>query len=132
MRRFHLARLLAAAAPRADPVRVLVVLVNVVRAVAVANVNAAVRGEGDIGRPVRTLLLIDTRLLGKAPRPDHVALEGRLDHLSIVDVAEVKEFLTALFANINAVSAVVVLLAKGADKFAGRVEHDDGIDRRLF
>ena len=50
VRRLELAGLVAGAAEGPDPLGVLVVLMDVVRAVAVADVKAAVGGEGHVGR----------------------------------------------------------------------------------
>src|SRR5262249_21785335 len=128
VRRLHFPRLLAKAAPGANPFGILVILVNVAGAIAVGDVKPAVGSKGDIGRAVLLLLLVHARFLGIAHLPNHFALEVGLDHSAMVDVGQVEELIAALFADVDAVAAGVVLFAPRADELAVFIKDDDAID----
>ena len=75
-------------------------------------------------------ILVDAGFLGVSQFPDLFALEVGLDDLAVVDVAQVKELLSAFLAHVDAVAAGVIALAERADEFALGVEDDDGVHRR--
>src|SRR5262249_34415797 len=123
-----LAGFLARTTPSADPLGVLVVLVDIVRAVAIADVEAAVGREGDVRGPVALAVLVDARFLREAHLPHGLALERRLDDRAVGrHMAEIKDPLPAPLADVDAVPAEMELLAEGADVLPLRVEHDDRV-----
>src|SRR4029434_5088179 len=85
---FHLARFLADAAPRADPIGVLVVLENVMRAITVTDVKAAVWPKRDVGGAVlHRGVLIHAGLWRASLDPNKLALQRRLGDHIVLDVA---------------------------------------------
>src|SRR5262245_23067869 len=85
--RAHLASIDAGAAEGTYILRILVVLVEVIGAIAVADPEAAVRRKGDVGRAVGGKLAVRRPVAVRLRRrtdllPDDFALEGRLDHLA--------------------------------------------------
>ena len=96
VRAIHLARLFAFAAEGADVLALAVVLVDVAGAVAIADVDIAVRGDGQIGRAVFGLLavgagLVGFGLVGVADAEHFLAIERGLHHDAALGVAEVQE-----------------------------------------
>src|SRR5208282_3266428 len=111
------------------PLRILVVLMDVARSVAVAHVETAVGSEGDVCGRVRCTTVIDPRLLRQADAPDDMAVERHLCDLVILDVAHVQEFFLALLADSQAVAASMELLAERANELALLIEDRDGVHR---
>ena len=118
---------IASAAEGPYPLGVLVILMDVVRAVAIANIEAAVGGEGHVGRRERRSgLVINVRLRRCLLDPDHLPFQIRLDHeIDRHHATEIQELLPVLLADVDTMSASVVLLAEGPDELAGRVENND-------
>ena len=117
----------ARAAEGPHPLGVLVVLVDEMRPVTVADVEAAVGGEGHVRRRERGIgLVVDVRLLRGLLDPDDLPFQVRLDHeIDRHHAAEVQELLPVLLADVDAMAAAVVLLAEGSDELAVRVENND-------
>src|SRR6185436_4595124 len=93
VRRAELSALALAAVPRADVLALRVPLVDPALAVAVADVDVAVRRDRHAGGLVLALGLVDARLLGERNRQEHFAVERELDHLAPAEAAEPEDFL---------------------------------------
>src|SRR6185437_1641461 len=128
--RLELAVRAAGAAPGADPFGVLVVLMDVIGTIAVADIETAIRGEGDGGWPILLDARVNASLNGVTQFPDLLALEVGLENLAIVNIAQVKKLFAALLANVDAVAAGIVTLAEGTHVLALGIEDDDSIHRR--
>lgn len=122
VRRLQLAGVLARAAERLHVLALLVVEVDPRAAVAVGGEDAAVGTDGDRRRVVLALVLVDARSLGPAERPQHRAVELRLDDLVAARVREVQRLLAALDAQAHAVQPALELLAPGPHELAVRGE----------
>src|SRR5262245_29720388 len=123
--RSHLARLGSLATPGADPISVLVVLMDVVRTVAIADVEAPFWPNRHVRRAIARGggILITTRLLWPTLRPYDLALQCRLRDHALLNARQVQKLLVAFLADVDAVPRAVVFVAKAADEFASRVEH---------
>src|SRR5579884_2677031 len=131
VRRIHLTGFFAQAAPGADPAGVLVVLMDVVRAITIADVEAAIRREGHVCRPILGDARIDAGFEGITQLPHLLAFEGGFDDLGMRkrNVAQVEKLFAALFADVDAVAAGIVAFAERTDKLALGIEDNNGIHR---
>src|SRR6267378_3557911 len=119
-------------AERVQQLRVLVVVMNEVRAVAVRDPEVAVRRNRDVRRPViesrfTRAFLVRRRLLRVSSGPDFLALQRALRDDAVFLVAEVKVLITPFLLKVHAVRAAPEHGAERPDEPALVVEHDDGV-----
>ena len=129
VRGLELADLAAEAAEGVEELARFVVSLDRAGAVAVGDVEAAVRGEGDVGRHVFGLGVVVRRdPLGPPLGPHDLAGFGGLIDEVVPDVGEVQVLGPPLLADVDPVPATVILLAEGADECAVGVEDDDRVE----